>query len=196
MVIIILAGGKGSRIGAPKADLLLGDKSLLEWTVLALGPLAAELLVVSSSAPRTLPAEVRLITGEAADVGPLGALAVGLQAAGAASFVTGCDTPFLQPALVRRLFELAEGVPAVAPCDEKGFHPLCGVYQPACLPMLAQLLADGERRISAFLRAIGARLVEVEELREFDPELRSFFNINTPADFALAQQLLQRLPQK
>jgi molybdopterin-guanine dinucleotide biosynthesis protein A len=38
---------------------------------------------------------------------------------------------------------------------------------------------------------VSVRYVEEAELRRFDPSLRSFFNVNTPADLAELPRLLR-----
>jgi molybdopterin-guanine dinucleotide biosynthesis protein A len=60
---------------------------------------------------------------------------------------------------------------------------VCAVYDRALAPRIGRLLAAGERRVKMLLAASNVRYVTPEELRAVDPELRSFRNINTPADY-------------
>jgi molybdopterin-guanine dinucleotide biosynthesis protein A len=200
---IILAGGKSQRMGVSKADLRLGKKSLLEWVAFALEGFG-ELLVVAPEAPKTLPAGAKLVTDEPFDYaqvkplgfGPLGGLYAGLAAASdEQSFVTGCDTPFLQPRLIAALIGQAQGYDALVPQAGQKKHPLCGVYSKTCLEPLASALASGKRSFISFFAEIAVCFIEVEELRTYDPQLLSFFNLNTPEDIAAAEGKISLLGQ-
>ncbi|NIM04318.1 MAG: NTP transferase domain-containing protein, partial [Armatimonadetes bacterium] len=63
------------------------------------------------------------------------------------SFAAGCDTPFLRPALVKGLLDMAEGYDAVVPMAKDGLHPLCGIYSRACVEQIRQTLESGNRRV-------------------------------------------------
>jgi len=52
-----------------------------------------------------------------------------------------------------------------------------------------EALAGGEKRLTASAAAINARKVSEEELRKLDPQLTSFFNVNTPEDYRRALEL-------
>ncbi len=191
MSVIILAGGRSKRMGQAKADLQLGKKSLLEHVITAVGEDFGEVLVVARQAPRTAPASVRLVSDEPAGFGPLAGLAAGLRASkDEKNLVTACDTPFLRRELLAALLKLAEGWQAVAPETADGLHPLCAVYSQDCLPAIEPLLQAGERRMTALFPLIQLRLVGEAELRRFDPDLISLFNINTPEDLRRAEELL------
>ena len=41
----------------------------------------------------------------------------------------------------------------------------------------------------AFLDDVRTLMIDESEVRAIDPELRSFFNVNTPEDLALARQI-------
>jgi molybdopterin-guanine dinucleotide biosynthesis protein A len=72
-------------------------------------------------------------------------------------------------------------------------EPLHAVYRDTCLPaMRRQLLGEGAPRIVSFFPDVRVLQVEEPELRVLDPDLLSFFNINTPADLARAREILRR----
>jgi len=58
------------------------------------------------------------------------------------------------------------------------------------LPVIERAIVTGERRAAGFLANVDVRWVEAEELRPFDPALHSFFNANTPTEWAEALRLL------
>ena len=42
----------------------------------------------------------------------------------------------------------------------------------------------------SFLPDVRVRIVEPDEIRAFDPDFRSFFNVNSPEDWNAAEQML------
>jgi FdhD protein len=72
----------------------------------------------------------------------------------------------------------------VCPRTQRGIEPLFAVYAQACRAPLAELVARGLRRIELLAELVPTTFVAEADLRRFDPELRSFVNLNTPADLA------------
>ena len=56
----------------------------------------------------------------------------------------------------------------------------------------ATYLVLAESRLSAIAEAVNARRVDESAMRAIDPELRSFFNLNTPEDYARALQMVRQ----
>jgi molybdopterin-guanine dinucleotide biosynthesis protein A len=102
---------------------------------------------------------------------------------------TACDMPFVSTALLRALLALAAEVDAVVPVIGEQPEPLHAVYRPSCLPAIEAALAAGRKRLLAFFDAVRVRYVAEAELRRWDPELRSFLNVNWPDDLARARAL-------
>jgi molybdopterin-guanine dinucleotide biosynthesis protein A len=90
--------------------------------------------------------------------------------------------PFLCPALIRHMGALAGSADVVIP-RVIDYEPLHAVYTPACLEPITRVLAAGGRN-AGILAEVRARILEEPELRRFDPELRSFVNVNTPEEYA------------
>jgi molybdopterin-guanine dinucleotide biosynthesis protein A len=57
---------------------------------------------------------------------------------------------------------------------------------------IRKLLEDetGGRRMISFLDDVDTARVPEEDIRKIDPEIRSFFNVNTPYDLEAARHLL------
>lgn len=68
------------------------------------------------------------------------------------------------------------------------------MYARACLPLIDAQLARDDFKIDRFFAGVRVRIVEEDEVRRFDPELRSFRNVNTEADWQ-AVQALATLPR-
>jgi molybdopterin-guanine dinucleotide biosynthesis protein A len=82
-------------------------------------------------------------------------------------------------------------VPVVGGYEE----PLHALYHRRCLPAIETRLAQGQRRVISFLGDVRTRYVSEEDLRAVDPQLHSFVNANTPAEWDAALQLLISEPQ-
>jgi molybdopterin-guanine dinucleotide biosynthesis protein A len=184
---IVLAGGRSSRMGTPKALLPFDDEPLITHVVAALGRLFAEVVVVAAPG-QSLPAlPVTLVRDEVAHQGPVAGIYHGLRAAGAdVSFVTSCDSAFLNAALIAYLVSEIPGYDVVVPHWLGRYQPLHAVYRKSVAPLLAEQLARGELRPVSLFDRVRTRRIEEEAIRRLDPEGVSFFNMNTPADYAEA----------
>ena len=105
-------------------------------------------------------------------------------------FVSACDTPFLNLDLVRYLAEaMKPPLQVVIPETSAGIEALCAVYAKTCLKAIEENLARNRFAIRAFFKPSRTRRIPEHVLRKFDPDLDSFFNINTPEDLARAEQM-------
>ncbi len=188
---IILAGGQSRRLGVNKALVPVGGVPLIERELAVLRLLSADLhLIANDSEPYRhlgLP-----ITADAwPDAGSLGGLYTGLRIARHPHVLAvGCDMPFLSLPLLRYMAGLAADYDVIIPRTGKLIEPLHAIYSRACLAPMEDLLRRGGRRIIAFFPHVRVRYVEQAEIEIYDPERRSFFNINTPEDLATAERLL------
>lgn len=187
---IVLAGGKGNRLGgALKALLPLGSKTSLERVLAALRPLCAELVLVANDPVLEQVPGARAVFDPKPHAGVLPALRHGLaEAASPLAIVVACDMPLLSTELLGSLLARAAQADVVIPVVEGRPEPMHAVYRPmACVEAIDAALAAGERRMISFLDRLRVVRVEEAELRALDPELVSFFNVNTPEDLALAR---------
>lgn len=194
---VILAGGAGSRLGTEKALLEFGGRPLICWTAEKLKMAADEVIVVARNANQAavlqeLICNVVFTCDSVFGFGPVAGLLSGMRCArGSLAFATGCDLPFLNVKVIEKLFELAEGYDAAVPIRPNGLkEPLHAVYdREKMLLACEEALENGERRIQAPLRRIRANYVSVDLFRQIDPQLMTFFNINTHEDLEEAQRL-------
>jgi molybdopterin-guanine dinucleotide biosynthesis protein A len=181
---------------------MFGSESMLARTLRVVSSVASEVWIVAcegqavagATAPDawdakgrmpSAPPYPRIVRDPADGLGPLAAVARGLAVLESPhAFVTGCDAPLLQPALIRRMLELAEGYDCAVPRIEGRWMPLCAVYDRR-LAARAQCLVDaGERRASALATTSHTRELRAEDLSACDPELESFMSCNSPEEYA------------
>jgi molybdopterin-guanine dinucleotide biosynthesis protein A len=193
LTIVINAGGESRRMGENKALKLFAGEPLIARMVARLRALAQELLVTTNQPEAFDFLDVPLV----ADLKPgYGALS-GLYTAVAAAHqplvvVLACDMPFIDPKLlgVQRDLMVAEGVDVVMPYSPEGFEPLHAIYRRAtCLPAIETAMAADQRRLIAWFPMVKVREMPKEEVARYDPQFRSFVNVNTPEEFRQAEML-------
>ena len=190
---VVLAGGKSSRLGADKSLLLLDGRPLIARTIQVLSTLSDDLIVVTNTPERLEPLGLaaNLVTDERPGEGSLMGIYSGLKAARHPyALVVACDMPFLNPPLLRYMLSMVPGYDVIIPRLAGMLEPLHAVYGRTCLPWMARLLDEGERKIVAFLPYVIVRHLEEHEIDRFDPLHLSFVNINTPQDWEQVQGLL------
>ena len=174
-------------MGTSKALLLFDNQPLIVHIVETLKRLFAEVVVVASPGQELPPMPVALVRDEVAYQGPVGGLCYGLRAAtGAICFVTACDSAFLSPALISHLVDRSALHDVVVPHWQGRFQPLHAVYRRSVLPLLEAQLARGELRPVSLFDRVRTLRIDEEEIRRFDSDGSSFFNMNSPADYELA----------
>ena len=181
--LVILAGGLSRRMGRDKAALPAGDGTLIEHLARRLAPVVDETIVAGGSG-RDAPAGARMVDDRYPGLGPLAGIHAGLLAARHAHvWVVGCDLPDADPGLASLLRGLAGDYDAVVPRLDSEPQGVCALYDRVLASRIEDLLTAGERRVKMLLAASNVRYVTPEELRVVDPQLRSFRNINTPAEY-------------
>lgn len=190
---IILAGGKSSRMGRPKALLPFGNEPLIAHLVRILERKFNSVVVVAAPDQELPLLPAKVVRDEVAHQGPVGGIYYGLKAAiGTGAFVTSCDAAFLSLPLISFLRSQILNHDVVVPYWHDRFQPLHAVYRRSVLPLLKQQLERGELRPIFLYDKVRTRKVGEEEIRRFDPEGLSFFNMNAPEDYAQALKLWQQ----
>jgi molybdopterin-guanine dinucleotide biosynthesis protein A len=191
---IVLVGGRSSRMGQPKAALDFGGMPLLTRIVVELKRRFDEIVIVaaptSEGQPRIEIPGLKIVHDDTAFAGPLDALRRGLNALEhTVAFACSCDLPLLNSDVAAELVAMLDDFDAVIPEVGGKLQPLHAVYRKRCASAIESLAASGEKRLTAGANAINARKVSEEELRKIDPQLRSFFNVNTPEEYLHALKL-------
>jgi molybdopterin-guanine dinucleotide biosynthesis protein A len=186
---VVLAGGRSSRMGTPKASVELGGAPLIERPLLAMRDARMEAVVVAKPGTQLPPLEVPVWQEPEEPAHPLTGIVAALEQGGRPVVVCGCDLPFLPPALLAHLAGRCE--PLVVLDAAGRLHPLVGRYTPALVDAL-RTGRDEQRPMHEVVTELGAvRITEPKLQRYGDPD-RIVFNVNTPADLARAQELLRR----
>ena len=97
--------------------------------------------------------------------------------------------PFLSPHLYRALLSNRDTYDAVVPIVDGRPEPVHAAYSRACLEPIREKLAADDLKIAGFFQDVSVRYFSEDEVRTIDPNLLSFFNINTQQDLDTAVSL-------
>lgn len=198
---IILAGGFSRRFGQDKGLVRLANKPLVEHVLDVISKIIDEKTVVVSSKTQAenytkiLGSEVKVFVDEGIVQSPLvGALKGFKEVRNEYALLLPCDTPLLSKDILLLLFDLCPNKNAVIPRWPNGYiEPLQAVYRtkPA-LEAAEKALSEGSLNMQGMVdRLRGIRYVSTLVLRQLDPELKSFFNVNTLMDLKRAERILK-----
>lgn len=184
----VLVGGRSRRMGTNKALIRLrdGGPTVVESVIATLLQVVDDVMLVGCSeisSPGT-----RKVSDLVAEAGVLGGIHGALRASNASHvLVVGCDMPFLNVDVLRFMIdETGDSDVVVLGHDQP--QPLHSIYGRACLPMIERQMGMGDFKASGWFEQAVMRSISPAELRRFDPEMLSSFNMNTPEDLAFARR--------
>lgn len=184
---LILAGGDSRRMGQDKAALVLEGKTLLAHVTDTMQQVFPKVIVSVRQLRGGV--DVPQVCDEVEASGPLAGLIAGLaQAETPWVFALACDMPFVTVKVVEGLAAWRGRYQAVVPIVDGHPQPLAAFYAASALPLMRAQLAAGERSLRAMLEKLEVCYVNEQELRAFDPALRSFFDLDTPQDVEAAKR--------
>jgi molybdopterin-guanine dinucleotide biosynthesis protein A len=187
---VVLAGGRGSRLGGAKPAAELAGRSLITYPLAALAAAGLEAAVVAKPDTDLPPLDIDVLAEPAEPVHPLAGIVSALRQTGRPIVVIGCDFPFVPAALLRALADAPEALVLPAPGGDA--QPLVARWTPALLPVLEEAL-DREEPLRRTVAALSPRLLEDAELAPFGDPARVFFNVNTAADLRRAERAVSSL---
>ena len=176
---VILAGGRGSRMGGEDKGLVAYYGKPLYQHVLERLQLQVEHVYISANRNLTLYQQsgVPVIIDTLPDFpGPLAGMLAALQTVDSKWLAfASCDTPELPQDLVQRLWQQKGEAPVVWAATPDRDHPTLALLHRSIATMLADFLARGERKVMLFLQHVGGHAVLFDDAE-------AFRNINRPED--------------
>jgi len=192
LTICVQAGGESRRMGQDKALMTFLGRPLIQRVVDRLKPLADE-TIVTTNHPEDyrflgLPLFPDLMPGR----GALGGLYTALSSATCETVaVVACDMPFASPALI----EAAEGLlvqeeaDVVIPDSGGGLEPMHAIYRRAtCIPAIEAAIQADRWKLISWFPEVKVRILQPDEVKQYDPAGLAFWNLNTPEEFAEAEK--------
>lgn len=184
---IVLVGGAARRAGGrEKYFFTFRGKTFIDRLIDTLTEAVDEIVVVARDPEQCERfghlGDIRCIPDIRRHLGPIGGLHAGaLEVHGEYVFVAACDMPCIHPGVVRLLFDAAVGYDAAIPCwNADMLEPLHAVYRRSAL--LGYLEKHESLSLRAMIWSLDTHYVRVEKIREIDPDLLTFTNINNLED--------------
>jgi molybdenum cofactor guanylyltransferase len=164
-----------------------------------LSAVADETIIVANDRLRYAELGARVVPDLNRQVGALG----GIQAAISWSahehcLVVACDMPFLSLPLLRRMADEPRDYDVLVPLipgesrqrdDGLVYQTLHAIYSKRCLPYIEARIAEGRKQVVGFFDDVRVRTLDAVEVSRWDPDMRSFFNANTPEAMLVAAQV-------
>lgn len=198
---IVLAGGASKRFGYDKVLVPLAGKPLIMHVLDALNDIVEEKIVVVSSEEQAekiakiLKLDVKIAIDQSKFQSPLvGALTGFKEAHGEYALLLPCDTPLVSREILSLILELCIGKNAVIPRWPNGYIELLHAAYRVKPALEAAEAALNEAKLdlrSMVERLRNIRYVSTLVFQQFDPQLKMFFNVNTPLDLKMAEALLK-----
>lgn len=174
-------------MGRAKALLPFGGRPLVTHVVTTLRTLCPEVVVVAAPDQELPPLAATIVHDEIAHQGPVGGLCYGLAAVtGEVAIAVACDSPFLSVPLLAHLLDQMPDHDIVVPIWGERLQPLHAVYRKTILPVVERQLASGALRPVDLFAKVRTLTVAEGDVRRIDPDGSSFFNMNTPEEYAAA----------
>ncbi|MGD9065802.1 MAG: molybdenum cofactor guanylyltransferase [Desulfobacterales bacterium] len=189
----ILSGGLNTRFnGQNKAFIQVGQKRILDRLYGVFSDLFEDIILVTNHPLEFLDWDLTIVTDLFSARSSLTGIHAGLfYTKNPFVFFSACDTPFLKKELVISLIEQIENnTDIIMPQTAAGLEPLCSVYSKRCLKQAEQHLKEDKFKIQWAFQGHRIKYIPENVLREKDPELMSFFNINTPEDLIRAEEII------
>ena len=182
---MILAGGEAKRVdGSEKYFFSYKGCSFIARIVAVFSDITDEIVIVAKNEKQTehfagLPDNVRCTWDKQNGLGPIGGIASGIgEIKGDAVFIAACDMPTISRNVVSYLFDRLESYDAVIPAwNSSEIEPLHSVYRTAAVRRYLEEHPDAS--LKGMIHDLHTVRVSTEELRNYDPDLETFRNVNT-----------------
>ncbi|HHW07455.1 MAG TPA: molybdenum cofactor guanylyltransferase [Clostridia bacterium] len=192
--IIILAGGKSSRMKRDKAFVTVGNQPLIERIIDKVKNDFQEIIVVTNRPGAYDYLQVKVVSDLIPGLGPLSGMHAGLICSTSNyNLVVACDMPFVSTQLASLMLEEAPGYDVVAVRTADGLQPLHGIYGKDCIPVIETALKGEARKITHIYPYLNVKVIEAEKLAAWGITGEVFFNVNTPEDLERANSIVGKL---
>ena len=189
----VLAGGMSKRMGVDKATLRIVDNgpTMIDLVVQALERVSDDVLIIGTGRrdlAELFRGRARVIPDAYPGTGPLGGIATAVAAARCSRcVVVACDLPFLNAEVLGSMIAADPAadvtIPTLAGTSRQGgttvHQTLHALYSKSALPMMERALREGRNQVIGWFPEVRVHSMSETDVRAVDPNLLSFFNVNT-----------------
>jgi molybdopterin-guanine dinucleotide biosynthesis protein A len=177
----ILIGGKSSRFGNDKANLIFSGEILAQRTYNRLDRILDDLFFISDQSDKYTDTDFKVYADLGPSIGPLSGLITALKyCRHPYCFVTACDLPFFDERLLNILWQQRKANPdIIAPIWQDKIEPLAAFYHKTCIAAIENALAENRFMMKGFWQNMQVELVDLTRSFSTEELKKMFFNINT-----------------
>ncbi|MCS7228345.1 MAG: molybdenum cofactor guanylyltransferase [Endomicrobia bacterium] len=207
MNLLILAGGENRRFnGVNKALLKLGQKTIIEIIINKCKNIFEKIIIVVKNNKQLkeftnyLNTKIKIVKDLYPQCSSLTGIYSGLiYSESYYNFVLASDMPFVNAELIKYMINIVEeNIDVVIPrrnnclLPNMGYETLHAIYSKNCAIHIENQIKNKIFKIINFFPKINLKEIKEETIKQFDPQLLSFFNINTSKDYKKAKLILSK----
>ena len=193
---IILCGGRSARFGSDKAMLTIDGMPMIMRVIQRVSPVVDEIIIAARDPAQgmciteAIPNDLMVVYDSVIGYGPIAGILAGLLASKSEySVCLACDLPYVNPDVIDALFGCAEehdGDAAIPRHPDGTLEPLHAVYGRPMIRACQSVTESRKRTVRSAISLLSRTVfVPTELLRRFDPDLRTFLNVNYPEDLGV-----------
>ena len=196
LTIVIQAGGQSARMGEDKALKKFLGRPLIQHVIDRVAPIADEIIVTTNRPDDYTFLGLRLVPDLKPGRGALGGLYTAIaSAAHPLVAVVACDMPFASRELFAGAIKLidVENADVVIAKTDGGYEPFHALYRrETCLPAIESAIEADQWKVISWFPQVKVRVLSPAEIKSLDPSGLCFNNLNTPEEFAQAEEASKR----
>ncbi|MBK7130765.1 MAG: molybdenum cofactor guanylyltransferase [Crocinitomicaceae bacterium] len=175
--VILLAGGKSSRMGQDKGLMNLDNKPMISHVLEQAQKISDHILLVANDDAYSQ-FGYPVFKDDYHELGPMAGIYTGLRNSGYEyNLVLSCDIPFIHQGVLEFLVESCQGNDITVAEFQGKLHPLTAVYRKSCLDVLKKNIEQHKLKLVSVFDELKVRCVD---MADFSPE--NFRNINSLDD--------------
>ncbi|MFA7327488.1 MAG: molybdenum cofactor guanylyltransferase [Candidatus Kapaibacterium sp.] len=203
MTVIILSGGKSTRMGQNKSLLKIGNRTAIERIVDLVRPIFPYIILSTNTPSEYEFLGLEMVPDIYSNAGPIAGIHAGLKASTTdKNFIISCDMQLMNAKTIKFLVEFeTESSITIAKAD--GFYQqLAGVYHKSVIAKIENIIVeysqdeirDGEQvkrgcKVFSLIKEENAMIIDAEkDIPNY--EAGTFFNMNKPSEFEEISRLL------
>ncbi|MBI5027101.1 MAG: molybdenum cofactor guanylyltransferase [Nitrospirae bacterium] len=180
---VILAGGENKRMPLLKAFIEINGEKIIERNLKIMKNLFREIFIITNTPELYVYLGVPMLGDIYPLKGPMAGIFTSLiNSRNPWVFISACDMPFINKELILYMTSKTGNCDAVVPEFRKNIEPLFALYSKRLADDMEKAILNNKTGLQDFLRQKRVKYITKGEIKSFDPDERSFINLNTPED--------------
>lgn len=180
---VILAGGKGTRMGFDKLHIDIKGKRLVERNINQLLKVFSHIVVITNGGFDIKDRRVSVVKDRIKGLGPIAGIYSGLiESKTEYIYVTACDMPYINIDFIGYMIEqinINQDTMGIITDNHKGLEPFNAFYNKACIPLIEEYILRGGRSMYRLIKENNFTYIEQDVAKVYSGNLSMFMNLNT-----------------